>query len=134
MKKFLFLVTAAILNGGRGCQTQFWNGTHSRTIPARFGVIWFNSFRGKDLNVILYQNIPNLHNQYKSAERKISQKNPEYMFQRRRFICESLRHTTDRRRRTSSDGKSSHGLWPGELKRVHSTRCRKWYSLPVACP
>ena len=24
---------------------------------------------------------------------------------------------TDRRRRTPSDGKSSHGLWPGELKR-----------------
>jgi hypothetical protein len=32
-----------------------------------------------DLNVIFYQNMPNLHNRYKSAERKISQKNPEYM-------------------------------------------------------
>jgi hypothetical protein len=31
-------------------------------------------------------------------------------FQRRRFKCESLR------RRTPSDGKSSFGLWPGELK------------------
>jgi len=30
-------------------------------------------------------------------------------FQRRRFKCERLRRTT-------SDGKSSHGLWPGELK------------------
>jgi hypothetical protein len=30
-----------------------------------------------DLNVIFYQNMPNLHNRYKSAERKISQKNPE---------------------------------------------------------
>ena len=30
-------------------------------------------------------------------------------FQRRRFKCERLR-------RTPSDGKSSHGLWPGELK------------------
>jgi hypothetical protein len=29
--------------------------------------------------VIFYQNMPNLHNQYISAERKISQKNPEYM-------------------------------------------------------
>jgi hypothetical protein len=28
--------------------------------------------------VIFYQNMPNLHNRYKSAERKISQKNPEY--------------------------------------------------------
>ena len=32
-------------------------------------------------------------------------------FQRRRFKCESLRRTTDGR-----DGKSSPGLWPGELK------------------
>ena len=30
-------------------------------------------------------------------------------FQRRRFKCESLRHTTDRRRRMPSDGKSSPG-------------------------
>jgi hypothetical protein len=50
-------------------------GTH----PARFGLIWFGGFRGEDLNVILYQNMPNLHNRYKSAERKISQKIPEYM-------------------------------------------------------
>jgi hypothetical protein len=44
-------------------------GTH-RTIPTRFGLIWFNGFRGEDLNVIFYQNMPNLHNRYKSAERK----------------------------------------------------------------
>jgi hypothetical protein len=36
-------------------------------------------YEEEDLNVILYQNMPNLHNRYKSAERKISQKNPEYM-------------------------------------------------------
>jgi hypothetical protein len=29
--------------------------------------------------VIFYQNLPNLHNRYKSAERNILQKNPEYM-------------------------------------------------------
>jgi hypothetical protein len=52
--------------------------THPRTIPARFGLIWFSSFRGKDLNVIFYQNMPNLHNWYKLAERKITQKNLEY--------------------------------------------------------
>jgi hypothetical protein len=34
-------------------------------------------FRGEDLNVIFYQNMPNLHNRYKLAERKISQKNPD---------------------------------------------------------
>jgi hypothetical protein len=39
----------------------------------------FSGFRGEDLNVIFYQNMPNLHNQYISAERKISQKNKEYM-------------------------------------------------------
>ena len=50
-----------------------------RDQSARFGLIWFSSFRGEDLNVIFYQNMPNLHNRYKSAERKISQKNPEYM-------------------------------------------------------
>jgi hypothetical protein len=50
-------------------------GTHPGTIPARFGLIWFSSFKAEDLNVIFYQNMPNLHNRYKSAERKISQKN-----------------------------------------------------------
>jgi hypothetical protein len=54
-------------------------GAHLGTIPARFGLIWFSGFRGEDLNVIFYQNMPNLHNRYKSAERKISQKNQEYM-------------------------------------------------------
>ena len=52
--------------------------THPRTIPARFSVIWFSGFR-EVLNVIFYQNMHNLHNRSKSAERKISQKNPEYM-------------------------------------------------------
>jgi hypothetical protein len=36
----------------------------------RFSLIWFSGFRGKYLNVIFYQNMPNLHNRYKSAERK----------------------------------------------------------------
>jgi hypothetical protein len=48
-------------------------GTH----PARFGLIWFSGFKGKDLNVIFYQKMSNLYNQYKSVERKNSQKNPE---------------------------------------------------------
>jgi hypothetical protein len=29
--------------------------------------------------VMFYQYMPNLHNRYKLSERKISQKNPEYM-------------------------------------------------------
>jgi hypothetical protein len=42
------------------------------TIHARFGLIRFSGFRGEDLNVIWYQNMLNLYNRYKSAERKIS--------------------------------------------------------------
>ena len=42
--------------------------THPGTILARFGLFWFSGFRGEDLNVIVYQNMPNLHNRYKSAE------------------------------------------------------------------
>jgi hypothetical protein len=62
-----------------GLSDTILKGTHSRTIPATFGLIWFSGFRGKDLNVIFYQNMPNLHNRYTSAERKSSQKSPEYM-------------------------------------------------------
>jgi hypothetical protein len=47
--------------------------------PVRFGLIWFSGFRGEDLNAIFYQNMPNLHNRYKSAERKIKKKKPEHM-------------------------------------------------------
>jgi hypothetical protein len=54
-------------------------GTHPGAIPASFGLIWFSGFRGEDLNVIFYENMPYLHNQYKSADRKISQKSPEYV-------------------------------------------------------
>jgi hypothetical protein len=49
------------------------------SLTYRFGLIWYSGFREEDLNVIFYQNMPNLHKRYKSAERKISQKNPEYM-------------------------------------------------------
>jgi hypothetical protein len=40
-----------------GLSDTILKGTHPTTIPARF-------------DVIFYQNMPNLHNQYKSAERK----------------------------------------------------------------
>ena len=56
-----------------------FKGTHLGTIPARFGLIWFSGFSGEDLNVIFFKNMPNLHIRYKSAERKISQNNLEYM-------------------------------------------------------
>ena len=60
-----------------GLSNAILKGTHPGTIPATLGLIWFSGFREEDLNVIFYQNMPNLHNRYKSAERKISQKNPE---------------------------------------------------------
>jgi hypothetical protein len=62
-----------------GLSDTILKGTHPGTIPARFDLIWFIGFRGEELNVICYQNMPNSHNRYKSAKRKISQKNPEYM-------------------------------------------------------
>ena len=49
--KFIFLLTAAILNGG---PDTILKGTHPRTIPARFGLISVRGFRGEDLNVKVY--------------------------------------------------------------------------------
>ena len=54
---------------------------YPRTIPAKFGLIWLSGFREEDLNVIFYQNMPNLHNLYKSAERKFHRKT--------RIICKT---------------------------------------------
>ena len=34
-------------------------------LSTKFLFIWPSGFRGEDLNVIFYQNIPNLHNRYK---------------------------------------------------------------------
>ena len=47
-----------------GLSDTILKGTNPGTIPARFGLIWFSSFR-EDLNVIFYQNMPNLHNRLK---------------------------------------------------------------------
>jgi len=44
-----------------------------------FSQIWFNRSREVDLNVIfIYQTMTNLHNRYKSVERKISKKKRIY--------------------------------------------------------
>ena len=45
-----------------------------RDHPCQVRFNWFSGFRGEDLNVIFYQNMPNLHNRYKSAERKFHRK------------------------------------------------------------
>jgi hypothetical protein len=44
-KKFLFLVTAAILNIGWSCQMQFWKGDPPMTIPFKLGFIWSSGVR-----------------------------------------------------------------------------------------
>jgi hypothetical protein len=61
-----------------GFSVRFFQPVYSVTIPAKFAFIWYSGFRGKDLNMIFYQNtcMSNLYNRYKSVERKISQKNP----------------------------------------------------------
>ena len=44
--------------------------------------IWLNlvqRFQRRRFKYDFYQNMPNLHNLYKSAERKIPQKNSDYM-------------------------------------------------------
>ena len=46
-------------------------GDHPRTIPAKFALILFSGFRGEDLNVIVYQNMPNFYNRYQSVEKNI---------------------------------------------------------------
>jgi hypothetical protein len=43
-----------------GLSDKILKGTHPGTIPTRIGLIWFGGFRGEDLNVIFYQNMPNL--------------------------------------------------------------------------
>jgi hypothetical protein len=53
--------------GGTGLSDSILKGTHPGTISARLGLIWFSGFREEDLNVIFYQNMPNLHNRYKLA-------------------------------------------------------------------
>jgi hypothetical protein len=50
------------------------NDDHPRTISARFGLIWFSGFRGEDLNVIFYQNMPNLHNRINRLKENFTEK------------------------------------------------------------
>jgi hypothetical protein len=50
---------------------------HLWLLLLKIEIIWILSFR-ENLNVIIYQNMPNLHNWYKSAERNISQNNPKF--------------------------------------------------------
>jgi hypothetical protein len=46
--------TSSHLEWRAGLSDTFLKGTHPRTIPARFGLIWFKGFRGEDSNVKVY--------------------------------------------------------------------------------
>jgi hypothetical protein len=73
LKTFLFLVLVG--NVGRARRTQFsFKGHHSQ--------FWLNlvqRFQRRRFKCDLYENMPNLHILYKSAERKMLQKTKEYM-------------------------------------------------------
>jgi hypothetical protein len=66
-----------------------YNPSFSVEFFVKFGLIWFSGFREEDLNVIFYQNMPNL---YKSAERKIPQKNSDYMLKLLKIKISSIVH------------------------------------------
>ena len=97
-------------------------------LPTKFRFIWPSGFRGEDFlkSANQKQELPmaamfvngSAQNE-QSLERTIIDASYQVSlhlaegFQRRRLKCEKL---TDDRRRTPSDGKSSHCLWQGELK------------------
>ena len=98
-------------------------------LPTKFRFIWPSSFRGEDLKnrpirnknclwrSCLLIDRDKMSNLYKGlsidASYQVSVRLAEG-FQRRILKCEKL---TDDPRRMPSDGKSSHFLWQGELKR-----------------
>jgi hypothetical protein len=85
IKQFWPFEEISIFSNGGQLGWRIWlsdiilEGTNPGTIPDRFGLNLLSGFRGEDLNVIFYQNMPNLLNRYKSAERNTSHKNPEHM-------------------------------------------------------
>ena len=82
IKQFWPFEEISIFSNGGNLGWRAWlsdiilKGTDPGTIPARFGLNWLSGFRGEDLNVLFYQNMPNLRYRYKLAERKISHKTP----------------------------------------------------------
>ena len=63
-------------------------GGRPRSIQAECDLTWVNSFRD-DLNEIFYQIMSNLHHyRYKSAERQISHKNPQYTLHLHCYVAE----------------------------------------------
>jgi hypothetical protein len=53
-KEISIFSSSSHLEWRAGLSNTILKGDHPRTIPARFGVIWFSGFRGKYLNVKVY--------------------------------------------------------------------------------
>ena len=103
-------------------------------LPIKFRLIWPRGFRGGDFKksanqkqelpvVGMFvnrsgQNDQSLDRPSIDASYQVSVHLAE-KFQRRRLKCEKL---TDDKRRMPSDGKSSHCLWQGELKKNYFSR------------
>jgi hypothetical protein len=69
-----------------GLSDTILKGTHPGTIPARFGLIWFSGFREEDLNVIFYQNMPNVQQPHPPFKMAAVTKNRNF------FNCPLLLH------------------------------------------
>jgi hypothetical protein len=96
-------------------------------LPTKFRFIWLSGFRGEDFKKIgqsetriclwwscLLMDWDKMSNLYRGPSIYPSYQVSVHMVERRRLKCEKL---MDDRRRTPSDGKSSHCLWQGELKK-----------------
>ena len=99
-------------------------------LPTMFQFIWPSGFRGEDFQKLTNSNdnclrwpclltdLDDIINLYRGPSIDASYQVSVHFaegFQRRRLKCEKL---TDDRRRTPSDGKSSHCLWQGEIKKM----------------
>jgi hypothetical protein len=54
IEKMSIFSNSSHLEWRAGLSNTILKGTHPRTIPAMFGLIWFRGFRGEDLNVKVY--------------------------------------------------------------------------------
>jgi hypothetical protein len=81
MEEISIFSNSSHLEWRAGLSDTILKGTHPWTIPARFGLIWLCGFRGKDLKVIFYQNMPNLHNRINRLKEKFH-RNARYICKR----------------------------------------------------
>ena len=125
MKKFIFLATAILLSGG-------WFTSlvqdHPMIIPAKSQFNWLCGFWREDFKN--FSQWEHIMDRGSHVGFQISTKNNEHFWQvwfnshqrfQRRFKCEKLTEG----RRTVTHDKSSHGLWPGELKKTYIF----WYDM-----